>query len=46
MNLHFRCDDVGGIAEKWEPHVFNMKIVEGLEVIEGKIGRIVLLREC
>ena len=31
MGLHFGGKDIGGIAEKWEPHIFNVKIVEGLE---------------
>lgn len=28
--LHPGGDDVGGIAEKWQPHVFNVEIVECL----------------
>ena len=28
--LHPGGDDVGGIAEEWEPHVFDVEIVERL----------------
>ena len=30
MYLHPGGDDVGGIAKKWQPHVFNVEIVECL----------------
>jgi len=26
--LHPGCDNVGGVAEEWQPHVFNVEIVE------------------
>lgn len=31
MSLHFGGKDIGSITEKWEPHILNVKIVEGLE---------------
>jgi hypothetical protein len=31
MDFHARCVDIGRIAEKGEPHVFDVKIVEGLQ---------------
>ena len=26
--LHSGCDNVGGVAEEWQPHVFDVEIVE------------------
>lgn len=30
VHLHPRSDNVGGIAKEWQPHVFDVKIVERL----------------
>ena len=31
MNFHTGGVDIGRVAEEWEPHIFNVKIIEGLE---------------
>lgn len=30
VNLHLRRHNVSRVAKEWQPHVLNMKIVEGL----------------
>jgi hypothetical protein len=29
MDLHPRCNDIGRIAEERQPHILNMKVIEG-----------------
>jgi hypothetical protein len=30
MNVHTRRDYIGGVAEIWQPHIFDVEVIEGL----------------
>ena len=41
MHLHPGGDDVGGIAEEWQPHVFDVEIIERLPYCPIKLVTLV-----